>query len=128
MGALDTCAKLPWLQILRVIGACGGCVIIALGLYTIITEHSDIKSVVNDLYRVLFGILICVAEARFIKMLNWFSFLIHFIGLGKDRRKEEREIITSDRSIHICSVYMFQVDSISLSVALLLVVIGGRLL
>ena len=40
------------------------------------------KSIVNDLYRVAFGILIVIAELRLFGLLSWFSFLKAFIGLG----------------------------------------------
>lgn len=40
------------------------------------------KTVVNDCYRIFFGILIVIAELRLFGLLSWFSFLKSFIGLG----------------------------------------------
>lgn len=70
------------INILRVIGALVGAAISALGVYAIVLNHSDVKTVVNALYQIIFGLLIITAELRFIKLLVWFSFLVTFIGLG----------------------------------------------
>lgn len=70
------------IKLLRFIGACVGAAISALGIYAIYVSHTDIKTVVNALYQIIFGLLIITAELRFIKLLVWFSFLVTFIGLG----------------------------------------------
>src|ERR1700761_8290565 len=67
---------------LRIFGGACGLTIIALGLYGLIVVDSDIKDGVNDVYRIIFGILIVIAEFRWTRLLVWFSFLVHFIGLG----------------------------------------------
>jgi len=40
------------------------------------------RSVVANVYRVIFGFMILVAEFQFVKLLDWFSFLCTLIGLG----------------------------------------------
>ena len=40
------------------------------------------RDVVLDLYRIVFGGLIMVAELRLRRMLVWFSFLLYYVGLG----------------------------------------------
>jgi COPI associated protein len=37
---------------------------------------------VLDLYRIIFGLLIMIAELRLKRLLVWFSFLLYYIGLG----------------------------------------------
>jgi len=74
------------MPMMRILGSlCGGAVI-ALGIYSITLHHSssleDIGTVVNDIYRVGFGILIITAEMRATKLLKWFSFLTFFFGIG----------------------------------------------
>src|SRR4051812_17338967 len=39
-----------------------------------------------EIYRILFGILIIMAEARLTALLKWFSFLTYFVGLGRASR------------------------------------------
>ena len=34
------------------------------------------------MYRIVFGALIVISEFRWTSLLIWFSFLLHFIGLG----------------------------------------------
>lgn len=37
---------------------------------------------VANIYRILFGVLIIIAEFQYVKLLDWFSFLLTLIGLG----------------------------------------------
>lgn len=74
--------NLPWIPILRIVGGSTGATILALGLYYLITQDSNVSDVVNDIYRVIFAILIILAELRLSKVLKWFGFLLSFIGLG----------------------------------------------
>jgi len=68
---------------LRIVGFCVGAAITALGLYVIISKRdTDVRDVVLDLYRIVFGLLIMVAELRLKRLLVWFSFLLYYIGLG----------------------------------------------
>jgi len=73
---------IPWLKILRVLGVCCAACIIAMGIYELVMDDRSIKSVVSDLYRIFFGVLIIVAEMQWTHMLVWFSFLASLIGLG----------------------------------------------
>ena len=45
-------------------------------------ETQDLKDIVDNIYRCIFGILILLAEFRFAFLLQWFSFLTFFSGLG----------------------------------------------
>lgn len=75
---------------LRGIGMAVGSVLIALGVYYLVSgndrsttvDTNTIKNVVLDVYRIIFGLLLIVAELRFKYLLVWFSFLIYYIGLG----------------------------------------------
>jgi len=67
---------------MRVVGGLAGAAIVGIALWQLITTDRDIKSVVNDLYRIVFGTLIVIAEFRWTSLLVWFSFMVHFIGLG----------------------------------------------
>jgi len=74
---------------LRILGAIVGGVVTALGLYYLISGRDTsgsttdvLKNVVLDVYRIIFGILIMVCEARWKYLLVWFSFLLYYIGMG----------------------------------------------
>jgi nitrogen fixation-related uncharacterized protein len=73
---------IPWLKILRVLGVCCGLVIIAMGVYQLVVEDPEFKPIVANLYRIIFGFLIVLAELQWVKLLDWFSFLCTLIGLG----------------------------------------------
>jgi len=77
------------IYLLRILGGCVGAVVVALGLYFLATSDTtsgsvgdEIKNVVLDIYRVIFGFLIIFAELRLRHLLVWFSFLLYYIGLG----------------------------------------------
>lgn len=74
--------SIPWIPILRVIGFATGSTVLALGIYDIAAGDHDIKSIVQDIYRIIFGILIDLSELRMKKLLAWFSFLTYYVGLG----------------------------------------------
>lgn len=76
---------------LRGLGIAVGSVLVALGIYYLVSgndrssgtvDTNTIKNVVLDVYRVIFGLLIIVAEFRVKYLLVCFSFLIYYIGLG----------------------------------------------
>lgn len=67
---------------LRIMGFLSGSTVIALGVYSIAENGASISNIVNNLYRVIFGILIILAELRLSGLLKWFSFLTFFAGLG----------------------------------------------
>ena len=75
---------------LRGMGMAVGGVLIALGIYYLVSgtdrdssvDTTTIKNVVLDVYRVIFGLLLIVAELRVKYLLVCFSFLIYYIGLG----------------------------------------------
>jgi len=76
------CGGLSWLQILRILGGICGLVLIVLGIVTMVSAGSNIKSWVNAFYQIVFGILIVAAELRVSKLMHWFTFLTVFIGFG----------------------------------------------
>ena len=43
---------------------------------------ADVRVIVLDIYRIVFGLLIMLAELRLKHLLVWFSFLLYYIGLG----------------------------------------------
>ena len=67
---------------LRIMGFLSGATVITLGVYSIIQDGAGIGNIVNNLYRIIFGILIILAELRLTSLLKWFSFLTFFAGLG----------------------------------------------
>ena len=75
---------------LRALGSAVGGVLVSLGLYYLVTgndrdgsaDTDTIKNTVLDAYRVIFGLLIIVAELRLKYLLVCFSFLVYYIGLG----------------------------------------------
>jgi len=68
---------------LRVVGFLVGGVTTALGFYVLASHRdTDVRDVVLDIYRIVFGVLIMVAELRLKHLLVWFSFLLYYIGLG----------------------------------------------
>lgn len=74
--------SIPWIPMLRVVGFATGSTVLALGIYDIVAGDHDIKSIVQDIYRIIFGILIDLSELRMKKLLAWFSFLTYYLGLG----------------------------------------------
>jgi len=73
---------IPWLKVCRVVGCLAGAAIIGLGLYALIEDEPELQSTVGNCYRIVFGLLIIVAEFQWVKLLSWFSFLLTLIGLG----------------------------------------------
>lgn len=63
-------------------GACLGLVNIALGLYELITLSLNPRNAINAIYSILFGSLMVICEARWVKVLKHFYFLQLFLGLG----------------------------------------------
>jgi len=45
-------------------------------------SQGDLKDNVLYVYRIVFGLLLIVAELRLARLLVWFSFLLSYIGLG----------------------------------------------
>jgi hypothetical protein len=73
---------IPWLKILRVVGILCGATIAALGVFQLVTGDHGFKPIIANVYRVIFGVMILIAEFQFVKLLDWFSFLCTLIGLG----------------------------------------------
>jgi len=74
------------IAVLRIIGICLGTsiVVVAIVFYAGLlgVSNNDIKDNVLYLYRIVFGLLLIVAELRLARLLVWFSFLLSYIGLG----------------------------------------------
>jgi len=79
-----------FIMVLRGVGFIVGGVIVALGIYflasgTDTSEGSvgdEMKNTILDIYRIIFGALIMLAELRMRHLLIWFSFMLYYIGLG----------------------------------------------
>ena len=67
---------------LRLLGGACGCTVIALGAYDISKDDHDLRVIVNNIYRIVFGLLIIASEFRARKLLTWFSFFTYFVGMG----------------------------------------------
>lgn len=81
---MSTPPKQPntWLMpCLRVVGGLCGAAVVALGIYSI-SESGDLRNIVANVYRIIFGLLVIIAEFRMVFLLQWFSFLTFFSGLG----------------------------------------------
>jgi len=70
------------MPLMRMLGGAMGATTTALGAYAIARDSGSIENVVNNIYRMIFGILIVLAELRMSSLLTWFSFLTYFAGLG----------------------------------------------
>ena len=71
-----------FLKMVRLIGALTGAVVCALGIFLLITLSLNPRNGVNAIYEIIFGLLIIVAEFRWVRFLKFFYFLQHFLGLG----------------------------------------------
>ena len=49
------CRSIPWLKILRVLGILSAIAIMVISIYDLVTAHPEIKGVVNNIYRCIFG-------------------------------------------------------------------------
>jgi len=70
---------------LRVVGIMLGAsiIVIAVCFYVgLLGANNDLKDNVLYVYRIVFGLLLIVAELRLARLLVWFSFLLSYIGLG----------------------------------------------
>lgn len=63
------------MPLLRLLGGAMGLTVIALGAYELAEGSHSLKSIVDNVYRIVFGVLIVLAEMRLTTMLTWFSFL-----------------------------------------------------
>jgi len=70
------------IRTLRFSGGLTGLIVIALGIYTLVTIAFNPKNLVNALYQVIFGILMVICELRWMSVLRYFRFLTHYLGLG----------------------------------------------
>jgi len=69
--------------VLRFFGFCSGCAVTILGIFDFINNGPvEFQQAILDIYRIIFGILIILAELRITYLLAWFSFLLYFIGMG----------------------------------------------
>ena len=69
---------------MRITGFIVGLVTIALGIYLLVSIGSNLnpRNTINAVFQVIFGLLICIAEMRIVRLLRYFYFLQHFLGLG----------------------------------------------
>ena len=61
-----------------------GLILIALGIYEIVTISSNLnpRNTINAIFQIIFGIFNIVAELRVRRALKYFYFMQHFLGLG----------------------------------------------
>ena len=71
-----------FMKSLRLTGALTGLVVCALGIFLLVTLSLNPRNAVNAIYEIIFGLLMVVAECRFVRMLKYFYFMQHFLGLG----------------------------------------------
>jgi len=77
------CGDIDWIVVLRGVGVVASFVFIALGIYNISNNWRDVKSLVNSLYQILFGLLGIAAEFRWQRLLkSYFQFLTIYVGIG----------------------------------------------
>jgi len=67
---------------MRIFGALLGVAVIIIGIVSLFQNAINPKNVVNSCYRILFGVLIILAELRMEKWLRFFTFLNSYLGLG----------------------------------------------
>ena len=69
---------------MRIAGFITGLVTIALGIYLLVSIGSNLnpRNAINSVFQVIFGVFICIAEWRVVRLLKYFYFLQHFLGLG----------------------------------------------
>ena len=67
---------------MRLTGGLLGLVVLALGIYLLVTLSLNPRTALNAVYEIIFGLLMVVAECRWTRMLRLFYFMQHFIGLG----------------------------------------------
>jgi len=79
----EVCTRRVFIICVRIFGSLCGCAIIVLAILDFVNQVTDAKTIVNDIYRLIFGFLIILAELRFDRVLRrFFQFLIYSIGLG----------------------------------------------
>lgn len=66
-----------------------------------------------DLYRIIFGFLIMIAELRISKLLVWFSFLLYFVGMGGF------EIFVGGLALGTSEAYEYAITAVLCTVGLL---------
>ena len=70
------------MKTVRITGAVTGLIVVALGIFLLITLSLNPRNAVNAIYEIIFGLLIFFAEWRLVRLLKYFYFLQHFLGLG----------------------------------------------
>ena len=76
------CCLFSSLQCVRLTGALLGLVVLALGIYLLVTLSLNPRNALNAVYQIIFGGLMVIAEARWTRFLRFFYFMQHFLGLG----------------------------------------------
>jgi hypothetical protein len=73
-----------FMKSVRVCGIIIGLILIALGIYLLVTIANNLnpRNTVNNVFQIIFGIFIIVAELRITSALKYFYFMQHFLGLG----------------------------------------------
>ena len=81
MSPADRFDKL--MKSVRLCGMIVGLVVMALGIYLFASLASlNPRNSVNAIYQIIFGALIIISEFRWVRLLKYFYFLQHFLGLG----------------------------------------------
>ena len=71
-----------FMKSVRLAGALTGLIVIALGIFLLVTLSLNPRNAVNAIYEIIFGSLMVIAEVRWVRLLKYFYFLQHFLGLG----------------------------------------------
>lgn len=72
-----------FINFLRVVGFTVGGLTVALGFIGLIVLGGlNPRNVINDIYQIIFGLLILLVELRLKSLLVYFKFLTHYIGAG----------------------------------------------
>ena len=70
-----------WMTILRIIAVCCGVALSVLGVLKFFSFSSmGVRGFFLGFYYVIFGIIVCLSELRWERLLNWFFFLRFYLG------------------------------------------------
>ncbi len=82
MGASPADRFDKFMKSVRALGGLTGLVVMALGIFLLVTLSLNPRNAVNAIYQIIFGALMIVAEIRWVRLLKFFYFMQHFLGLG----------------------------------------------
>ena len=71
-----------FMKSVRLFGAITGLVVMALGIFLLVTLSLNPRVAVNAIYQIIFGAMMIIAEVRWVRLLKYFYFMQHFLGLG----------------------------------------------